>query len=286
MFASVLIFLDGSPASQAALTTGVAVGKAASARIKAVFIEDERRFMHFPPMTTMSAAIGAAPALPVPLPAEEMAAMESQIADEREATEKLFSDECERAGMKGVFLAVRGDILEEMQRHAHIADLVVVGVRGSADDGHTDPGEKIEPLLRHTPRPVLVVPQGKWANSPVLLAYDGSMASMRMLTAGARFAKLFGSTVEVMVSTTDNDHADLLLGEAREYLSPYGLAVNYHHANTSHAADSILERARAYDAQLIAMGAFGSNRLKEWIFGSTTRKILEHLPCPILLSRP
>jgi len=37
------------------------------------------------------------------------------------------------------------------------------------------------------------------------------------------------------------------------------------------------------DAGLIVMGAFGTNRLKELIFGSTTMNVLEKAECPILL---
>ncbi|MCP4365691.1 MAG: universal stress protein, partial [Planctomycetes bacterium] len=47
--------------------------------------------------------------------------------------------------------------------------------------------------------------------------------------------------------------------------------------------EAISAHAREIDAGLIVMGAFGTNRLRELIFGSTTINVLENAKCPILL---
>ena len=49
------------------------------------------------------------------------------------------------------------------------------------------------------------------------------------------------------------------------------------------AGDEILRYADHVDASVIALGAFGSNRLKEAIFGSTTDTVLKGANAAVLL---
>lgn len=46
----------------------------------------------------------------------------------------------------------------------------------------------------------------------------------------------------------------------------------------------LLKRAKESNADLIVMGAFGHSRLREVVFGGTTRTVIEQSDCPVILS--
>jgi nucleotide-binding universal stress UspA family protein len=47
--------------------------------------------------------------------------------------------------------------------------------------------------------------------------------------------------------------------------------------------DAIIETARERQADLLVMGAYGHSRLREFIFGGFTRRILDGVDLPVLL---
>lgn len=46
----------------------------------------------------------------------------------------------------------------------------------------------------------------------------------------------------------------------------------------------VLLTAVPSDAGLLVMGGYGHSRLREWVFGGFTRRVLEEAPLPVLLA--
>jgi nucleotide-binding universal stress UspA family protein len=55
--------------------------------------------------------------------------------------------------------------------------------------------------------------------------------------------------------------------------------------STGREADEILKFIREGSVELMVMGAYGHNRLREWLLGSTTSTIIQKSPIPVLLIR-
>lgn len=53
-----------------------------------------------------------------------------------------------------------------------------------------------------------------------------------------------------------------------------------------HPADQIIKTAVAQNADLIVVGHRGRSAIKEWVFGSISRRIVAHAPCSVLVARP
>jgi nucleotide-binding universal stress UspA family protein len=47
----------------------------------------------------------------------------------------------------------------------------------------------------------------------------------------------------------------------------------------------LLSQAAAFRADLLVMGAYGHTHLREWMFGSVTRTVLNEASLPVLMSR-
>jgi nucleotide-binding universal stress UspA family protein len=57
------------------------------------------------------------------------------------------------------------------------------------------------------------------------------------------------------------------------------------HLLVGHPADQILKTAAAQGADLIVVGHRGRSAIREWVSGSTSRRIVTHANCPVLVVR-
>jgi nucleotide-binding universal stress UspA family protein len=57
------------------------------------------------------------------------------------------------------------------------------------------------------------------------------------------------------------------------------------HVLVGHPADQILKTATAHRADLIVVGHRGRSAIREWVSGSTSRRVVSHANCPVLVVR-
>jgi nucleotide-binding universal stress UspA family protein len=57
------------------------------------------------------------------------------------------------------------------------------------------------------------------------------------------------------------------------------------HVLVGHPADQILKTATAQRADLIVVGHRGRSAIREWVSGSTSRRVVSHANCPVLVVR-
>ncbi len=142
----------------------------------------------------------------------------------------------------------------------------------------------------------------------ILVPVDFSDCSRAALHAAAGLAKRHDASVEVLhvhdapwtpdavkVRTEDGRevHPDEYLAAESERqlaeliaLIPAIEAVEHHTTVRSGVAhDVILTRARAVKADLIVMGTHGRTGLRHLLMGSTSEKVMQGAPCPLLVVR-
>ena len=57
------------------------------------------------------------------------------------------------------------------------------------------------------------------------------------------------------------------------------------HVIVGHPADQILKSGEKYGASLIVVGHRGRSAIREWVSGSTSRRVVAHADCPVLVMR-
>jgi nucleotide-binding universal stress UspA family protein len=57
------------------------------------------------------------------------------------------------------------------------------------------------------------------------------------------------------------------------------------HVLVGHPADQILKSAQKYGADLIVVGHRGRSAIREWVSGSTSRRVVAHASCQVLVVR-
>lgn len=133
------------------------------------------------------------------------------------------------------------------------------------------------------------------ARPRILVAYDGSDASERALTRVTRFMK----EAEVAIVTVarpifrdppytgyadpwDEQEQRRVIAVARDTLARGGItATDY--APVGDPADEILATAKAFEAELIVMGARSLAKVRRLVLGSVSTKVMHESPFDVLI---
>ena len=177
-----------------------------------------------------------------------------------------------------------GIVSEEIVERAKIADLIIMGKRGiHAKFGKEKIGSTAEGVLRRTPASVLVVPDKYIEIKKPLLAYDGGKVAKKAMELAANFCEKLSLPLSV-VTVNSSSKAEKILEEAKTYLTPFNLDVEYIPLEGSpyHEIEQIVKQ-EGFD--LLVMGAVGHHFLIEMIIGSTALHLLRKLDIPFMLCR-
>lgn len=253
-----------------------------------VAVEDDASWT--PGGVVFSGAIAGA-GVPPPATAQRPLRKSPAARAENRLTEALqeLESRCRQAGVS--FRAIRESdavrdpseqVVLEVPRH----DLVLLGKDARMDPGLGVPAKTIiENVLRHSPRPVVAVPEALAGGAGMLVAYDGSpQASRALLALVASGLGALGKVSVLSIDTKSQHGAASLAAVAVDYLGAHGLAAeSCPLVSDLPPAQLIVEEARRRGVELIVMGAYGRARLAEFILGSTTSSVIEQSPIPVFL---
>jgi len=176
------------------------------------------------------------------------------------------------------------NIVAEHFRHADIGV-----VRQCDAEEHSDHRHVVNHALLNSGRPVLVIPYiGSKATmgNKVILGWNSSVQSTRAVHDAI---PLMQDAQWVHVIDVDKDVSNDTLGSSvpiTEHLSRHGItaeATTYPKTEIG-PGDVLINHAAHHGADLIVAGAWGHSRAREYVFGGTTRTLLEHMTVPVLFS--
>jgi nucleotide-binding universal stress UspA family protein len=129
----------------------------------------------------------------------------------------------------------------------------------------------------------------------ILIAFDGSDASRRALERVTRFMKEADIAVVTVArpiyrdppftgyaDPTDEEEQRQRLFAARDELQRAGVAATGY-APVGDPADAILATARAFEAELIVIGARALGTLGRLVLGSVSTKVVHESDCDVLI---
>jgi nucleotide-binding universal stress UspA family protein len=240
----IVVAVDASPLSQAAVAAAVALATRLDAEVDAVFVEDINivRLASHPYVHTFSLTAARRAAMDDSLIEK---ALQLQGVAARRSLEQASGD----CVVKGSFTTRRGRVAAEIIAAAHGADLICLGWHGGPETSRQPPplGQIARTLWDAAPQPVLVLQ--KSGGGPVMALFDGSAASRRALVAAATLANQDGGVVELLIPLTDVLAVAELELQAVDILAEYGVVGRHRSAGplsrclTKAAADGILVAA-------------------------------------------
>lgn len=178
-----------------------------------------------------------------------------------------------------------GDLTDTVKELEDKTRLLIMGRQGeSSENIASHVGSHIENVVRTLSRPILATPQVFTNPERFLIAYDGSTTSRKCVEMIANSPLLKGLECHLLMVSHKTNEAIERMGWAEKQLLLAGFKVVSNIAS-GEAETAILDYCAKQEMHLLAMGAYGHSRIRQFFVGSTTTNILAKATLPLLLLR-
>jgi nucleotide-binding universal stress UspA family protein len=278
-FQDILIPIDGSEHAKVAVSYGIYLAEKTKANLTGLHVID-LRLLHGPAFTDVSGS-------GIPSYEEFIPAIEESLNARADMILHDFQKQCEAAEIhprtKKISGIIDDAIIEEGQGRC---DLILLAQRGEHFhlEGGAILGSTTQSVVRRSGRPVLVTPGQYREIHSMAVAYDGSAPALKALNLAAELTKLTNWPLTVVTIAPDQKRGEKILKKATDYLLPFSSEQQTICLPGSEDKE-LLNFANEGRADLLVMGAYGHNLLRELVLGSITSLLIRKSDIPVLLTR-
>ena len=284
MINKILIPTDGSANSHTALEYGIYIARKLEASLTGLHVIDVN-LIQGPLLTDISGSVG--------MPPYEgfFDAIEKSLDEKADFILNEFQERCQRAGVKSEAKKTIGKISPVIIEEAKTADMILMAKKG--EHFHLKEGGILgsvaESVTRSSGKPVLVTPENFIEIESMALAYDGSDSASKALHLSLDLSRQNAWPLTVIIVTSDDKKTAALAAQVEEANQkdreepPKADCETI--IMTGKETDEIIKFIREGSVELMVMGAYGHNRLRELFLGSTTSQVVRKSPIPVLLIR-
>jgi nucleotide-binding universal stress UspA family protein len=279
MVNKILVPVDGSVNGFNALEYGIYISRQLGASLIGVYVLDVN-LIQGPMFTDISGSVGMPPYDGF------FEAVETSLNEKADFILKDFASRCRRAGVRFETKKPIGKISQVIIEEGQNADLIVMARKG--EHFHLKEGGLLgsvaEAVVRNSGKPVIVTPENFIEIESMAIAYDGSEPAKKALKISVDFSENTAWPLTAIIITADSKKAAALADEIEDALEDRSTdcaIVTLQGKETEEIINYIKEGA----VELMVMGAFGHNRLRSLIMGSTTSHVIQKSPIPVLLTR-
>ncbi len=222
VFQRILVALDASPHSLAALEAAVVLAADLQAELLGLFVEDADllRLAGLP----FARESGLYSTTPRPLDEPQV---ERELRARARRAEQALAAMADRAQVRWSFRVARGTISAELLAAAAEADLISLGRTGWSPTGRRRVGSTARAVLSQASLPALIVRQGAHLRLPIMAVYDGSAPAGKALATAARLAQGKAGELFVLVAADAPQETERLQAQAGEWLQARGVAARF-----------------------------------------------------------
>jgi nucleotide-binding universal stress UspA family protein len=279
MINRILIPTDGSEYGKAAIEYGIHLAEKLGAQITGLHVVDIR-LLQPPLISDISGTMS------LPLYHELIPSIESSLDERADSILQGFLERCREAGLKPELKKTLGVIEEKIIEEAKSADWIIMAQRGE----HFRLGEvgilgsTAESVVHASGKPVMITPADFHPIKNMAFAYDGSPAAEKALKLTTGLAAHTGWPLQTIIITDNREVEESLSEKVKASLAPFN--INNKFVILSGKEDKELIRfIRGGAVQLMVMGAYGHNKLRRLLLGSTTSYVIRKSIIPVLLTR-
>jgi nucleotide-binding universal stress UspA family protein len=274
----ILVAVDASPHSLAALEAAVDLAARFKAELAGLFVEDENllRLAELPFLSE----IGMFTATRRRIDGQEL---ERQMRVQRRRVRRVFTLTTQRAHVRWSFRVARGAVLSEVLTAASEADVLVLGQAGWSLLRRGRLGSTVRGLLPERFGLTLILKEGTCLGDPLAVVYDGSPVADRALIAANTLRRQSGDDealakrLIVLLLAEDPRRANALEDQAASHLADRETLVRYR-SLTSTNVHWLADILQSEGCGMLVLPA-RSSALQD----SVLVALLEHLNLPVLL---
>jgi nucleotide-binding universal stress UspA family protein len=275
-----LIPTDGSDNSNIALEYGIYIApKFDATTITGLHVID-LYLIQGPLVTDISGSVGMPPYDGF------FEAIETSLNEKAQFILNDFRERCQKKGFAAEVKKTIGKIDQVIVEEAQSANLVLMARKG--EHFHLKEGGLLgsvaEAVIRNCGKPVIITPEKFREIESMGIAYDGSTPAKKALKLSLEISSQAVWPLTVLTINTDVNKAAKLCSEAQEVADEYTADCEIITLQGKES-DQILQFIQEGSIELMVMGAYGHNRLREFFLGSTTTHIIRRSSIPVLLIR-
>jgi nucleotide-binding universal stress UspA family protein len=198
-----------------------------------------------------------------------------------EAEERAKGDGAERISK----MQRHGSLVETLQEMEEDTRLFIMGRLGEGHEaGAFTMGSHLESAIRALHRPILITLQKFRAPENFMLAYDGSATAEKALSKISFSPLLEGLPCHLVMAGKDAPEKREQLNKAAQKLESEGFEVTSSIV-AGEAQYALAQYQLDHSIDLLAMGAYGHSRIRQFFVGSTTSNMLSYSAIPLLILR-
>jgi nucleotide-binding universal stress UspA family protein len=276
-FKDILVHADSTPVSRIRLRLALSLARRFDARLTGLHVIPPP---HVPPYFKPSAVA-------------RIGKLYAESAREAAArAEVLFHEETERAGKKGEWECVDGELAERIAERARFADLLILGQFDTENPPALSAFLLPAKVVFDAASPILVVPNAETSSDVgkrVVAAWDGSCEAARAIRDGMPLLRVAEQVSLLAIDPVRREHIQdgPDAPQLAAHLVRHGVQVEITETSsgTNDVPAALLAHAAEFGADLLVMGAYGHSRIWEFVAGGTTHDLLERTTIPVLISR-
>jgi nucleotide-binding universal stress UspA family protein len=270
----ILVALDASTHSLAALEAAANLAADLGAELIGLFVEDEN-LLHL-------AGLPFAHEVRSPLATSERMnsdRMEQDLHLQASQAERALKKAAERVQVKWSFRVVRGQVSESVLAAALEVDLLAMGRVSRPLSKRSRLGSTARAATTETRRSLLLMQKDSGLNQPVLVTYDGSQAAKQALAVAARLARGGDDELNILLLSDTVEDAKPLKVYAEIWLNQHGLKARFHRLSET-TVTNLVSMVQAVDNCVLVLG--GDNPL---LRAEALQDLLDETDCPVMLVR-
>jgi nucleotide-binding universal stress UspA family protein len=279
MIKKILIPSDGSTNSDIALEYGIYLAHQLAAALTGLYVLDVH-LLQGPMMTDISSSVGMPPSEGF----FDAIAIETSLNEKADFILKDFRERCRKAGLETEIKKVIGKVEEIIIEEAQNTDLILMAKKG--EHFHLKEGGLLgsvaQSVIRHSGKPVLITPDRFQEIESMGIAYDGSPSAKKALDISLELSKQTAWALTAVIINSSEEKASALRAQVEEVAETRETACEVI-IIPGKESDEIINYIKEGTVELIVMGAYGHNRLRELLLGSTTTHVINKSPTPVLL---
>lgn len=269
----ILVALDASAHSMAALEMAIELAVAAKAELLGLFVEDAHLLRLAGSPQARELLYPSARQQPLSL-----AIMEQQLRTQAEQARSAMAALADPAQLQWSFRVVRGEVNAEVLAAASETDVLALGKTGWSLAAHSRLGSTAQAAALHPPRTLLLVQRGLPFKRQVLAVVSGTGNLQPALNLSARLAQIYGNRLVVLLSTAQPEIAEEAVQNALPALNRRS-ELHVHVRRIPHP--DLLSIAHAVQAEGGGILALGDSVCS----AETVKQLLHHLGIPVFLFR-
>ncbi|MFZ7090778.1 universal stress protein [Primorskyibacter sp. 2E233] len=179
----------------------------------------------------------------------------------------------------------QGDLVETVTAKEETGEMIVLGKRGEAAGHATEHlGSNLERIVRASHKPVFIANRAFKPIEKVLVAFDGAASSLKAVDFIARSPLFAGLKVALVFAGKETADIAKSLNGAVSTLAAGGIAADtiIEHGEPEKVLSRLTSQERY---ELLVMGAYGHNRIRSFLIGSTTTEMIRSCRVPVLIMR-